>query len=254
MRVWKTQPLLTLSFLRRLRRCVSHGATLNEGQKADVLKWEATLKRSLNNRDHRGAVAIEVYPPTAYVTQLVVRTLPRELLDEKMRAAVRLWTVGEINRQIGLFASAEKTADAYALAYSTVLLGNLSSSEESTPEEARLERAAIKLFFDRQLDDGTWPSSRPLFHYPEAGNAYCFEYEMLVQLLKTESLQPILLDHIDKLGKAASSLKNRAFRVRIGSIGLGFGSSSSESRTGIVVDGVGLSFPLPTRSSDSRSS
>src|ERR1035437_378645 len=117
------------------------------------------VKRSLNNRKHRGAVAIEVYPPTAYVTQLVVRTLPPELLDEKMRAAVRLWSVGEINRQIGLFASAAKTADAYALISSTVLLGNLSSPEESAPEEARLERAAIKLFVDKQLDDGTWPSS-----------------------------------------------------------------------------------------------
>jgi hypothetical protein len=172
----------------------------------------------LNNRKHRGAVAIEVYPPTAYVTQLVVRTLPPELLDEKMRAAVRLWSVGEINRQIGLFASAAKTADAYALISSTVLLGNLSSPEESAPEEARLERAAIKLFVDKQLDDGTWPSSRPLFHYPKAGNAYCFEYEMLVQLLRTESLQPILLDHIDKLGKAASSLKNRAFRFESGAL------------------------------------
>jgi hypothetical protein len=196
----------------------SRGATLSNGQKADVRKWEATLKRSLNNHKHRGAVAIEVYPPTAYVTQLVVRTLTPNLLDEKMRAAVRLWSVGEINRQIGLFASAEKSADAYALIYSTVLLGNLSSSEESTPEEARLERAAIKLFFDRQLDDGTWPASRPLFHYPKAGNAYCFEYEMLVQLLKTESLQPILLDHIDKLGKAAATLKNRAFRFESGAL------------------------------------
>jgi len=197
----------------------NRGATLDNGQKADISKWEAKLKRSLNRPEHLGAVAIEVYPPTAYVTQLVVRTLkPRGLLDSKMRRAVRLWTVGEINRQIGLFASAEKTADAYALAYSTILLGNLSSSEESTPEEARLERAAIKLFFDRQLDDGTWPSSRPLFHYPEAGNAYCFEYEMLVQLLVTESLQPILLDHIEKLGKAALSLKNRAFRFESGAL------------------------------------
>jgi ATPase family associated with various cellular activities (AAA) len=195
------------------------GVTLDTGQKADVSKWEATLKGSLNSRQHPGAVAIEVYPPTAYVTQLVVRTLkPRGLLDQKTRRAVRLWTVGEINRQIGLFASAEKTADAYALAYSTILLGNLSSSEESTPEEARLERAAIKLFFDKQLDDGTWPSSRPLFHYPKAGNAYCFEYEMLVQLLITESLQPILLDHIDKLAKATSSLKNRAFRFESGAL------------------------------------
>jgi hypothetical protein len=204
--------------LEAINSLCNRGATLNDGQKADVLKWQAKLKRSLNGRNHPGAVAIEVYPPTAYVTQLVVRTLPPKLLDAKMRGAVRSWAVGEINRQIGLFASAEKTADAYALAYSTILLGNLSSSEESTPEEARLERAAINLFFDRQLDDGTWPSSRPLFHYPEAGNAYCFEYEMLVQLLMTESLQPILLEHIDKLGRAASSLKNRAFRFESGAL------------------------------------
>jgi hypothetical protein len=197
----------------------ARGASLNAEQKADILKWETKLKRSLTHPDHPGAVAIEVYPPTAYVTQLVVRTLKaRGLLDSKMRRAVRSWSVGEINRQIGLFAIAEKTADAYALAYSTILLGNLSSSEESTPEEARIERAAIALLFAKQLDDGTWQSSRPLFHYPEAGNAYCFEYEMLVQLLLTESLQPILLDHIDKLGKAASSLKIRAFQFESGAL------------------------------------
>jgi hypothetical protein len=221
------------------------GVKLDDRQKTLVIRWEDELANSLNSPDHPGGVAIEPgnapadsdvlklrgvdaadpsgiveeYPPTAYVTQLVARALIRRRpLDRDLKKNVRRWAVAEINRQIALFASSEKTADAYALAYSTILLANLSSSDpsltadESTPEEANLARAAVKLLFDKQLEeDGTWLPSRPLFHYPGAGNAYCFEYEMLVQLLDTESLRPVLLDYLDKLGRAVRSLNNRAF-------------------------------------------
>jgi hypothetical protein len=220
-----------------------------------ALRWENELLDALNSPDHPGGVAIEPgsapaesnilrlkpsgrrtngrsahdgpvieeYPPTAYVTQLVVRALSgRHPLESETRRNVRRWAVAEINRQIALFASSDKTADAYALAYSTILLENLSSldqsasdTDESTPEEASLARAAIKLLFDQQRkEDGTWPPSRPLFHYPGAGNAYCFEYEMLVQLLKAKSLRSILLDHLDEMGRAVRSLNNQAFVLK----------------------------------------
>jgi hypothetical protein len=36
---------------------------------------------------------------------------------------------------------------------------------------------------EAQRPDGSWPRSRPLFRYPRFGNAYCYEYEMLTQIL-----------------------------------------------------------------------
>ncbi len=189
------------------------GAHLTANQKQNLEDGVQRLKTSLLDEDHPGAVRIAEYPPTAYVTQLVVRVLDRRAcLDPKSRKDVRTWSVGEINRQIALFANGEKTADIHSLAYATILLASLSSPGESTPEEARIERSAIRLLFEKQLPDGSWPPSRPLFHYPGAGNAYCYEYEMLVQLLTTEALQPILLDYLDNLGRAAYALKNQAFR------------------------------------------
>ena len=70
---------------------------------------------------------------------------------------------------------------------------------------------AIAMLFEAQRDDGTWPPSQPLFHYKDFGNAYCFDYEMLVQLLNTEHLQPLLLYHLEGLSRAALALKTTEF-------------------------------------------
>jgi ATPase family associated with various cellular activities (AAA) len=195
------------------------GAELTADQKQKLDAWERKLKQALLKKEHPGAVKIREYPPTAYVTQLVVRVLDlRNALDPKPRRDAQMWSVAEINRQIALFANQDKTADVYSLAYATILLARLSSPLESTPEEVAIERAAIKLLFEKQLPDGSWPPGRPLFHYPGAGNAYCYEYEMLVQLLSTETLQPMLLDYLEKLGEAAYSLKSKAFRFAPGAL------------------------------------
>src|ERR1700683_3839916 len=72
-----------------------HGVKLNNAQEAVLKSLEKRLIRSLNGK-HRGAVAIDEYPPTAYVTQLVVRVLERrKLLDRnsKLRTTVRAWSV-----------------------------------------------------------------------------------------------------------------------------------------------------------------
>ena len=36
---------------------------------------------------------------------------------------------------------------------------------------------AVDLFFSRQNRWGRWRRGRPLFHYPDAGNAYCYDYD-----------------------------------------------------------------------------
>src|SRR5206468_690557 len=62
-----------------------------------------------------------------------------------------------------------------------------------------------------QNEDGSWPLSRPLFHYKEVGNAHCFEYEFLVQLLNCEQLWDELLNYILHLERASLLLNKTAF-------------------------------------------
>jgi hypothetical protein len=50
-----------------------------------------------------------------------------------------------------------------------------------------------------------------LFHYPEVGNAYCFEYELLTQLLSCDQLWGDLLSYIPKLEIAVTLLEKTAF-------------------------------------------
>ena len=45
-------------------------------------------------------------------------------------------------------------------------------------------RQAFKSLFETQTDVGTWRHYAPLFHYQETGNAYCYIFETLSELLK----------------------------------------------------------------------
>lgn len=173
---------------------------------------ESTLIASLSNVHHRGAVQLGGYPPSAYLTQLVIRVLSkRHKLKKRIRRDARKWAFDELNRQIGLRWAKDKTADIFALIYSAIILASLPAEPNTTPDEERGLRMAIAMLFEAQRDDGTWPPSQPLFHYKDFGNAYCFDYEMLVQLLNTEHLQPLLLDHLEGLSRAALALKTTEF-------------------------------------------
>jgi len=203
------------------------GVVLDPSDQQTVDDAELLLKRSLNSRKHPGAIAIKEYPPTAYVTQLVTRVLDRrKALSADLRTLVRTWAVREVTRQIALYTSEEQVADSYSLAYAAILIASLSRPSASdashvavqqlTPEEAALLHAAMDLLFSKQLPDGSWRPSRPLFHYPREGNAYCYEYEMLVQLLSEWTLQSSLLRHLGKLALAAYRLKDRTFLLPSG--------------------------------------
>jgi hypothetical protein len=74
----------------------------------------------------------------------------------------------------------------------------------------------MRTFFASQLPDGTWPLSRPLFHYGKFGNAHCYEYEMLTQLLQEPELDEILLDYLTELSSAAESLTHTVYHISEG--------------------------------------
>lgn len=191
-----------------------------DGQKR-VEEAERILIESLQST---GGASVAEYPPSAYVTQLVVRILQRRSrLKPDISAKAREWAWSELRRQLALRVSESKFSDIYSLAYSALITVALSSPADARPEEKRSQQTALKIFFDSQNPgDGSWPLSRPLFHYPGVGNAYCFEYELLAQLLGQERLRPDLLNYIPNLITVTNALKTSYFPI--GSAALGWAS------------------------------
>jgi ATPase family associated with various cellular activities (AAA) len=178
-----------------------------------------------------GAVSIAPYPPSAYLTQLAFRVLSRCYAKDdpklgKVTKLVRAWSRSEINRQIALITTESRIADPLQLAYAVILASSASVDEQTSPEEKAIVTAALGIFFDQQHPDGSWQPSQPLFHYPEVGNAQCFEYELLTQLLICEPLQNDLLKYLPKLRISALQLGQTAFELEgaIGSDKVGWAS------------------------------
>jgi ATPase family associated with various cellular activities (AAA) len=185
---------------------------LENAEKRMVERKDATLQDIV--RDCKGGVKIDPYPPSAYLTQLVVRVLQkRRRLTLNLRTAVTNWAWAELPRQLTLIQSQSKTADAFAVAYLVMLVATVTPTTKVSPEQTSIQRTALRTFFDCQGADGTWPLSRPLFHYPQVGNAYCYDYEMLTQLLQQEELHDMLLEYLAQLRSAAEAAPNTVYRV-----------------------------------------
>lgn len=189
--------------------------SLDEPASSRVAEIETLLQHAI--RDGNGGVKIKNYPPSAYMTQLVVRSLSRRgQLPADLQQLVNEWAWAELTRQLALIQAKSKTADPFAVAYLLMLVPAVTQSSKTDPEQTSIQRAAIKSFFDCQREDGTWPLSRPLFHYESYGNAYCYEYEMLTQLLLQPALQDLLLEYLPNLCLAAGSVSYSVYRVEDG--------------------------------------
>jgi hypothetical protein len=189
--------------------------SLDGGDKALIAKMERTLQDAIKNG--HGGVKIDQYPSSAYLTQLLVRVLRRRSkLTPTLEKIVNTWAWAELTRQLTLIQAKSKTADAFAVAYLLMLVTAVTPSSRTNPEQTSTQRAALKTFFECQENDGTWPLSRPLFHYKKLGNAYCYEYEMLAQLLQQNELQNLLLDYLPQLSLSAASVSNSVYRVEDG--------------------------------------
>lgn len=211
----KNNPFTIAWILEAVTALQEHSDPLDAADIGHITKMESMLQQTV--RSGHGGVRIADYPPSAYLTQLVVRALDnRSKLKNKLRAAVEAWAWAELARQIALVQAKTKTADPFAVAYLVMLVTAVTPSSKITPEQTSTRRSALKTFFDSQLDDGTWPLSRPLFHYRKFGNAYCYEFEMLTQLLQQGKLQDSLLQYLPKLRTAAESATNTVYRLENG--------------------------------------
>ncbi len=187
-----------------------------DGFRAKISKGEDVLKSALKD----GFVSLEGYPPSAYLTQLTARVLRlRAPLDEETTKKISSWAWREIEHQLALAGAKSKTADPFQLGYSIALVSDVGRSSEATPDQGLILREALRSFFAAQLDDGTWPRSQPLFHYPKVGNAYCYEFELLTQLLSGDTLRMMLLPYLTNLSRAAYALDSTAYRLPNGGRG-----------------------------------
>lgn len=110
-----------------------------------------------------------------------------ELSDDHYERVLQneAWAHAAIGRHTALLNAGKRRGDAQQLAFA-VLSDLLTHSRKLTPASAQydLYQAAIATFFAAQEPAGDWPRSLPLFHYPISGNAYCYTFETLTELLR----------------------------------------------------------------------
>lgn len=157
------------------------------------------------------------YPPNAFLTYWGFRVtesltrrrlLEREIakLNDKRQIAL-LWSERTLGAQTGLCRSGSATADPQQLAWAISTVFRFGDARElSTPQNIDFIRAGLAALFAQQLPTGNFPRGEPLFHYPAAGNAYCYTLETFAELLhlsleedRGETLRDLLRPYGSKL-------------------------------------------------------
>jgi hypothetical protein len=162
----------------------------------------------------RGVSGRKGYPPNAFHTYWAIRlfreyeakgflrTLPG--VREK-EAVAQLWARRTLAAQTALISGGQRNFDAHQLAWALstdVLCRDSGGEQPATADRQHIELydAALRAFFSEQKE-GRWRLYEPLFHYSRAGNAYCYTYETLAELLRL-CLQGdhgrVLRDHLRK--------------------------------------------------------
>lgn len=174
----------------------------SEKEKADVGEWKG-------------------YPPNAFHTYWGLKTLDEfasrglgALPDEitQKRPVAELWARRTLATQAALVPTHAERVDAHQLAWALATELTLSSETplRASDEMTELYRTALDSFFSDQLPNGAWRLYQPLFHYPQAGNAYCYTFETLAALLRPalgrkngKVFRELLRPHARSLIKAA---------------------------------------------------
>lgn len=201
----------------------------------DILKHAAGILRddlldrsaSSKTRDvPSGAVAVLDYPPSAYLTVLAARALDK-LKEVKVQYApsnydprsIGTWAMNEISSQLALIKAGSNAGDPLILAYAVICAARYRPSTQRTPTDNELIRFGLETFFSCQKDNGGWPQSQPLFHYPSSGSAYCYDYELLAELMATRELFDILFEFIPQIERATLALDKTKFELPNGAYG-----------------------------------
>jgi hypothetical protein len=191
------------------------------------------------------------YPANAFHTYWAIRCLHeyrrQGLLKlppsmEKKEAVALLWSRRTLAAQTALIATERQAVDAQQLAWalSTDVLCRPGAADQPTTvdrQHAELYEAALEAFFDEQ-DNGNWRLYDPLFHYKKAGNAYCYSYETLAELLRLaldkkngRVLRDRLRPYAGKLIDAWHYARRTSLELEAGGGTLGWCSGHQRQRT-----------------------
>jgi hypothetical protein len=205
---WKSAKLdprnpFTVSFLLEAIHDLGGFRSMAHGEQKIVRENAKSLNRKLS----KGGLEISGFPPTSFLTHKAVKSLSLwDLLEGSAREAASDWSWTHLYEESMLIASDSPDADYFELAYGALTVSRTTKLDQMTPRQRLLLRHAIGQFFSGQRADGNWPRSRPLFLYPGFGYAYCYDYELLVQMLSERQLRPFLMPHLEELRDAAGAL------------------------------------------------
>lgn len=186
------------------------------------------------------------YPPNAFLTfwgLAALQYLPNGVRSSLKRPVnqAELWLNGVIGREIAYQYSQAPQRDPQQLAWA--LSAVVRSRDEPLADRGEdlpgLVEAGFKAFFTQQQPDGSWETGRALFHYPEAGNAYCYIYETLAELVALavderrpfhDELRRVMLPYLPQLLSARGALIARSRRLGTTG-GIGWTSGHHPHRT-----------------------
>lgn len=139
----------------------------------------------------------EWYPPNAFHTYWALEILrlvkqksgngydPTGLGLERTREGMLLWGRQQLAYQIALHSASPPSSllDSDQLGLSLAIFLQFDEAHKVTLQNRDFVKQALKCLFSTQTD-GTWRHYKPLFHYKEAGNAYCYVFETFAVLLQ----------------------------------------------------------------------
>ncbi len=163
-----------------------------------------------------------------------LRVLPREI--EQKRTVALLWCGRTLSAQTALIRGEAQSVDAQQLAWALIAdyEGRVNASEghrRDAPgtvagEHRELYASALDAFFSQQSAHGSWPLYEPLFHFPRAGNAYCYSFETLAELLRPallhregRELRELLRPHLPNLIRARDLAARTKVELKDGGVG-----------------------------------
>jgi uridine kinase len=180
--------------------------------------WEPD-RQGIAERPETEEAGRQAYPPNAFHTYWAIRMLEQWSRHKRVlgnvpiglrrkRAVAELWSARMLAAQTALLQTGAERVDAHQLAWalSTEFLSSETTPVTGTTPRLELYRAALDAYFNAQLPSGGWPLYEPLFHYPTAGNAYCYTFETLAALLRPalhtdggQVMRALLRPHLPKL-------------------------------------------------------
>jgi hypothetical protein len=110
--------------------------------------------------------------------------ISRELSLDSRKKLMILWARHALASQVSLHAAESSVLDTDQLGWSLAIVLEFGEEFHFDLAEQDFIKEAVRRLFQTQLGVGTWRHYRSLFHYKDAGNAYCYVFETFAVLLR----------------------------------------------------------------------